>query len=145
MIPVVALPSLNRVINNDWGKTLCCWKELSVAVDGYLATAVADLVIGIVDAAKLPGGNALNGLVGVDVIALIIQGDDAWHEVVDVAHLEGDGHFLLFEGGWEGTCDEVHVRQTEVVAVLQLGVPSVSNEDDVLLHVLFHDKPRSTA
>ena len=145
MLPVVAFPSDTGEAGSDWGVTMSCVDDLSVAVDGYLATAIADLVIGIIDAAKLPGGNALNGLVGVDVIALIIQGDDAWHEVVDVAHLEGDGHFLLFEGGWEGTCDEVHVRQTEVVAVLQLGVPSVSNEDDVLLHVLLHDKPRSTA
>ena len=96
MLPVVALPSLNRVINNDLGKTLCCGKELSVTVDGYLATAIADLVIGIIDAAKLPGGNALNGLVGVDVIALIIQGDDAWHEVVDVSNLELNGHYLTF-------------------------------------------------
>ena len=84
MLPVVAFPT-----HTGEAGAISCVDDLSVAVDGYLATAIADLVIGIIDAAKLPGGNALNGLAGVDVIALIIQGDDAWHEVVDVAHLEG--------------------------------------------------------
>ena len=94
MLPVVAFPSYTDEVGNDWGVTISCVDDLSVAVDGYLATAIADLVIGIIDAAKLPGGNALNGLVGVDVIALIIQSDDAWHEVVDVPYLERYGQSL---------------------------------------------------
>ena len=39
----------------------------------------------------------------------------------------------------------MEVRQAEVVSVLQLRVPAVCHEDDVLLHVLLHDEPRTAA
>jgi len=73
------------------------WKsraQLSVFVDGDFAATVADAMVGIVDAAELPRGNALYGLFAMDVIAFVIERDGALHEVIDMPHLEGDGERL---------------------------------------------------
>ena len=71
---------------------------LSFLVDGNLTTAIADAVVGIVDAAELPRCNALYGFVAMDVVALVVQCDSAWHEVVHMADFERDGDFLVDSG-----------------------------------------------
>ena len=109
----------------------------------YLAAAETDGGVAVVDAAKLSGGDALDGGVGVDVVAILLLGDEALHEVVYVAYLELDGHACacqcLVAPGIAG--DEVEVGKAEVVAILQLCVPTLSHEDDVLLDVLLDHKP----
>lgn len=67
---------------------------LSVFVDGDFATAIADLVLGIVDAAELAGGDALDRLVAVDMVAFVVECDGSVHEVVHMAHLEGNGEIF---------------------------------------------------
>ncbi len=110
-----------------------------------LATAQADAGFGIVDASELTGSNALDGLGRMNgPLAFGILADETRHEVIDVAHLELDGLFVgrLFPriGG-----NEVQVGQAEVVPVLQLRVPAVSHEDDVLADILLHYEPWSAA
>ena len=121
--------------------------SLAILVDAYLSAAQADARIGVIDAAELSGGNALDGLFAVDVEAFLIEGKGAVHEMVHVTHLELDVHHAALRQrllpGVAG--DEVKVGETEVVAVLQLSVPAVRHEDDVVLDVLFHHEPGSAA
>ena len=69
--------------------------KVADALDTYLAAAVADASLGVVDAAELPWGNALDRVVGLDykraaLIGVLIA-DGALHEVVHVTYLELDG------------------------------------------------------
>lgn len=130
------------------GSVFCKSESLNFAlplpIDTYLPAAVADAGVGIVDAAELAGGDALDGLRGVDVVALFVERQRAWHEVVHVAHLELYGlvyRWLLPRVGR----DEMEVGKAEVVAVLQLRVPAVGYEDDVLLDVLLDHEPWAAA
>ena len=52
------------------------------------AAAIADALVGIVDATELTRGNALDGVVGMDVVAFVVKRDGARHEVVDMANFE---------------------------------------------------------
>ena len=80
---------------------------LPLLENAYFPATVADAGIGIVDAAKLAGGNALNGLVGMDVVAFIIESEGAGHKVVHMTHLELDG--LVYGVLPRIGSDEVHV------------------------------------
>ena len=67
------------------------WGTLFVFVDAYLAASITDPRLGIIDTAELAWGNALNGFVGMDVIALLVQCDNARHEMIHMADFELDG------------------------------------------------------
>ena len=67
-------------------------RTLTVLVDANLAATIADGGISIVDATELPGRDALYGSVAMDVVALVIEADSAWHEVVHMTDFELDGN-----------------------------------------------------
>lgn len=94
----------------------------------------------VIDAAELPWGYALDGLGRVDDVQVLLACDGAVQEMVDMPYLEGDVRaFAFLECKW--LCDCVEICQFYQVSVLQLGVPSTGNEDDVLAYVLLNDKP----
>ena len=78
-----------------------------------------------------------------DVITFVVEADKTWHEVVHMTHLELNGHRLVAFQDGQRLCNEVEVCQTEVVSVLQLRVPTVCYENDVLLYILLHNEPRT--
>ena len=117
-------------------------KLIPILIDTYLAAAVANFGIGIVNAAELTGGDALYGFVGMYVIPFFVKGNEARQKMVHMPDLKLDGQIYGYLiPGIAG--DEMHVGQTEIMSVLQLGVPSVSHKDDILLDVLLDYEPRA--
>ena len=47
-------------------------KLIPILIDTYLAAAIANLGFGIVDTSELTRSNALNGLVGMDVVSFLV-------------------------------------------------------------------------
>ena len=77
------------------------------------------------------------------VIPFFVKGNEAWQEMVNMPNLKLNrqvyGSLIPWIAG-----DEVHVGQTEIMSVLQLGVPPASHEDNVLLDVFLNYKPRAS-
>ena len=78
--------------------------------DSNLPAPIADLCLRIVDATELTRCNALYGSIAVDMIALFVEADSAWHEVVHMPHLELNGErpspnlFLVGRGADNSGC-----------------------------------------
>ena len=82
------------------------------------------------------------GLVGMYVIPFFVKRNEAWQEMVNMPDLKLNGQVHGSLIPWIAG-DEVHVGQAEIVSVLQLGVPSVCHEDDILLDVFLDYEPRA--